>query len=140
MDGYGSNWKTNGRSDREGNATTRTISVSRAGSPPLSPADGSIWARMSGLDRIEVMSECTRLNEELERYGISNINRQSVQSIENSSALRFNINSPSAIRPAIQLYTPILVRIELTIQGRGHSTTDDSSTLPSHQEESEGCE
>lgn len=52
--------------------------------------------------------------------------------------------SPSAVGSttnhhlSIQLH--ISSRAELTIQGRGHSTTDDSSTLPSHQEESEGCE
>jgi len=47
-------------------------------------------------------------------------------------------NSPFPIRPSS--HTTPGRSAELTKQGRGHSTTDDSSTLPSHQEESEGCE
>ena len=44
-------------------------------------------------------------------------------------------------KPSVHSATYTIGRsAELTSQGRGHSTTDDSSTLPSHQEESEGCE
>jgi hypothetical protein len=46
-------------------------------------------------------------------------------------------SSQSTVHPAT---TQSHQSSELTSQGRGLSTTDDSSTLPSHQEESEGCE
>jgi len=53
-----------------------------------------------------------------------------------STSISTTIHSSSLPAPASEP----LPRIELTSQGRGPSTTDDSSTLPSHQEESEGCE